>query len=75
MTRAELLEQARKLPREEQLRLAHDLWAGSGGPSASDVPADVEAAWATEIGRRLASIADGSAEGIPDSEVRSRYGL
>lgn len=73
MTRAELLEQARKLPREEQLKLAHDLLAGSGGPH--DDPAGVEVAWATEIGRRLQSIADGSAEGIPDSEVRSRYGL
>jgi hypothetical protein len=73
VTRAELLEQARKLPREEQLKLARDLLAGSGGPH--DDPAGFEAAWATEIGRRLQGIADGSAEGIPDSEVRRRYGL
>ncbi len=73
MTTAELLEQARKLTREEQMKLAHDLWIEADGPY--DDPADVEAAWATEIGQRLQGIVDGSTEGFPDSEVRKRFGL
>lgn len=73
MTTAELLEQARKLTREEQMKLAHDLWIEADGPY--DDPAGVEAAWATEIGQRLQGIVDGSTEGVPDSEVRKRFGL
>jgi len=73
MTTAELLEQARKLTREEQMKLAHDLWVEADGPY--DEPADVEAAWATEIGRRLQGIVDGTTAGVPDSEVRKRFGL
>lgn len=48
MSTAELLEQARRLTREEQMKLAHDLWVEADGPY--DDPADVEAAWATDIG-------------------------
>ena len=73
MTTAELLEQARKLTREEQMKLAHDLWIEADGPYAD--PAEVEDAWATEIGQRLQGIVDGSTEGVPDSEVRKRFGL
>ncbi len=73
MTTAELLEQARKLTRAEQMKLAHDLWIEADGPY--DDPAEVEAAWATEIGQRLQGIVDGSTEGVPDSEVRKRFGL
>lgn len=73
MTTAELLEQARKLTREEQMKLARDLWVEAGGPY--DDPAEVEAAWATEIGRRLQGIADGTTVGVSDSEVRQRFGL
>ena len=73
MTTAEILEQARKLTREEQIQLAHDLWVEADGPY--DDPAEVEADWATEIGKRLQSIVDGSAEGVPDSEVRKRFAL
>lgn len=72
MTTAELLEQARKLPREEQLKLAHDLWIEAGGPY--DDPAEVEADWATEIGRRLQDVVNGSIEGVADAEVRNRFG-
>lgn len=72
MTTAELLEQARKLPREEQLKLAHDLWIEADGPY--DDPAEVEADWATEIGRRLQDVVNGSIEGVADSEVRNRFG-
>lgn len=72
MTTAELLEQARKLPREEQLKLAHDLWIEADGPY--DDPAEVEADWATEIRRRLQDVVDGSIEGVADSEVRNRFG-
>lgn len=73
MTTAELLEQARKLSREEQMQLAHDLWVEADGPYQD--PAEVEAAWATEIGQRLQGIVDRTTEGIPDSEVRKRFGL
>lgn len=73
MTTAELLEQARKLSREEQMQLAHDLWVEADGPY--EDAAEVEAAWATEIGHRLQGIVDGTTEGIPDSEVRKRFGL
>lgn len=72
MTTAELLEQARKLPREEQLKLAHDLLIEADGPY--DDPAEVEADWATEIRRRLQDVVDGSIEGVADSEVRNRFG-
>lgn len=73
MTTAELLEQARKLSREEQMQLAHDLWVEADGPY--EDPAEVEAAWAMEIGQRLQGIVDGTTVGIPDSEVRERFGL
>lgn len=73
MTTAEILEQARKLTREEQIQLAHDLWVEADGPY--DDPAEVEADWATAIGQRLQSIVDGSAEGVPNSEVRKRFAL
>lgn len=71
MTAAELLEQARKLTRDEQLRLAHDLWVEAEGPYEDG--SEVEAAWASEIGRRLQSITDGTTVGVPDSEVRRRF--
>lgn len=73
MTTAELLEQARRLTREEQMRLAHDLWVEADGPY--DDPTEVEAAWSSEIGRRLQGIVDGSTDGVSDSEVRKRFGL
>lgn len=53
MTPAEMLEFARKLSREEQMHLAHDLWVEADGPY--DDPAEVEAAWATEVGQRFRS--------------------
>lgn len=73
MTTAELLEQARRLTREEQMKLAHDLWVEADGPY--DDPAEVETAWATEIGRRLQAIQDGTDPGLSDAEVRERLGL
>jgi len=73
VTTAELLEQARKLTRDEQMKLAHDLWVEADGPY--DNPAEVEAAWATEIGRRFRGIADGTTLGVQDAEVRGRFGL
>lgn len=73
MTTAELLEQARKLSREEQMQLAHDLWVEADGPY--EDPAEVEAAWATEIGKRLQGIVDGTTVGVSDSEVGERFGL
>ena len=71
MTKAELLEQARKLSREEQMQLAHDLYVEADGPY--EDPADVEAAWATEIGQRLQSIVDDTEVGVPHGEVMKRF--
>jgi putative addiction module component (TIGR02574 family) len=73
MTTAELLEQARKLSREEQMQLAHDLWVEADGPY--EDPAEVDAAWATEIGQRLQGIVDGTEAGVPHDEVMKRFGL
>lgn len=73
MTTAELLEQARKLTRKEQMQLAHDLWLEADGPY--DDPAEVETAWAGEIGERLRGIVEGTADGVPNSEVRQRFSL
>lgn len=36
---------------------------------------EVEATWSTEIGRRLHDIVDGTTVGVPDTEVRQRFGL
>lgn len=74
MTVAELLEQAhQQLTREEQMQLAHELWVEADGPY--EDPAEVEAAWATEIGERLQSIVDGTETGVPHDEVMRRFGL
>jgi hypothetical protein len=73
MTTAELLEQARKLTREEQLQLAHDLYVEADGPY--DDADEVEDAWATEIGQRLQGVVDGATVGIADADVRKRFGL
>ncbi|QLQ09850.1 MAG: addiction module protein [Nocardioidaceae bacterium] len=73
MTTAELLEQARKLSREQQLQLAHDLYIEADGPY--EESAVVEAAWATEIGQRLQGIVDGTEAGIPHDDVMRRFGL
>ncbi|MEZ5190273.1 MAG: hypothetical protein R2717_04900 [Schumannella sp.] len=70
MTAAELLEQALKLPREEQMKLAHDLWVEADRPY--EDPTEVEAAWgrgsrATPSGHRRRDH-----RRVPDSEVRRR---
>lgn len=72
MKASELLEQARTLSRAEQMELAHRLWIDADGPY--DDPDEVEAAWATEIGRRVSDIANGSPSGVPHSTVRERFG-
>jgi hypothetical protein len=36
------------------------------------MPREVEQAWVTEIGRRLARVRDGEAEAIPWAEARSQ---
>jgi len=55
------------------LQLAHDLWVEADGPY--EDATEVEAAWATEIDKRLRGIVDGTTVGIPDSEVRERFGV
>jgi putative addiction module component (TIGR02574 family) len=77
LTWEELLEQALQLPLDEQERIARALYENLADVDDDD-PADVEAAWAEEIERRLEEIRNGTVELIPADEVmgqlRARYG-
>ena len=67
----ELLREALALPLDERAEVAAELLA-SLDDAASERPADVEAAWATEIERRARrALADESA-GTPWDDVRRR---
>lgn len=67
-TPEELLEHALRLPKEQRLRLADQIWE-----SIEDEgwPADVHPAWKTEVARRVRSVKDGSAT-IVDGEEHLR---
>jgi putative addiction module component (TIGR02574 family) len=68
LTWEELLEQALRLPPDEQERIARALYenlADQDEEDEDDDPADVEAAWAEEIGRRVEEIRNGTVETIP----------
>lgn len=52
MTRAEIRSKALKMPRRDRARLAHELLLSLDAKDAED-PAEVEAAWADEITRRV----------------------
>ena len=60
----ELSHRARALPPEERVRLAEALLA-----SVQEPDAEVDAAWAEEIKRRIAEIDSGKAKLIPADEV------
>ena len=60
----ELSHKARALPPEDRVRLAEELLA-----SVQEPDAEVDAAWAEEIKRRIAEIDSGKAKLIPAAEV------
>jgi len=60
----ELSHKARALPPEDRVRLAEELLASVQAPDA-----EVDAAWAEEIKRRIAEIDSGKAKLIPADEV------
>ena len=60
----ELSHKARALPPEDRVRLAEELLA-----SVQEPDAEVDAAWAEEIKRRIADIDSGKAKLIPADEV------
>jgi putative addiction module component (TIGR02574 family) len=77
LTWEELLEQALRLPPDEQERIARALYENLADQDEED-PAEVEAAWAEEIERRLEEIRNGTVELVPAdelmAELRARYG-
>jgi putative addiction module component (TIGR02574 family) len=81
MTWEELLEKALQLPSDEKRNIARALYENFADEEAEDEdedPAEVEAAWAEEIKRRVEEIQNGTVETIPADEVfaemRARFG-
>jgi len=67
----ELLREALTLPIAERADVAAELLA-SLDANDTDNPAEVEAAWASEIERRARRVMAGESAGIPWSDVRQR---
>ena len=67
----ELLREALTLPSAERADVAAELLA-SLDAAETDSPAEVEAAWASEIERRARRVMAGESGGIPWSDVRQR---
>lgn len=65
---AEILKDALALPIEERAALAGSLLESLE----TEVDEDAEAAWATEVNRRLAELDGGAVKTVPWTEVRRR---
>ena len=65
---AEILKDALALPSEARAALAGSLLESLE----TDIDEDAEAAWATEISRRIAELDSGAVKTIPWAEVRRR---
>jgi putative addiction module component (TIGR02574 family) len=65
---AEILKESLALPTEARAALAGSLLDSLD----TDVDEDAEAAWATEINRRVAELDSGAVKTIPWAEVRRR---
>ena len=65
---AEILKEALALPTEARAALAGSLLDSLD----TEVDEDAEAAWATEVNRRVAELDDATVKTIPWSEVRRR---
>jgi putative addiction module component (TIGR02574 family) len=80
MTWEQLLEKALQLPSADQEQLARALYENLADEDEDDDedPAEVEAAWAEEIERRVEEIRNGTVETIPAdvvfAEMRARFG-
>jgi putative addiction module component (TIGR02574 family) len=75
MTWEELLEKALQLPSDEKERIARALYENLADEEEEDEdPAEVEAAWAEEIQRRVEEIRNGTVETIPADEVMAELG-
>lgn len=68
----ELREKALELPAHERIELAHDLLDSVDDAREDEDPAEVEAAWADEIKRRVEEVDTGVAETAPAAEVFAR---
>jgi putative addiction module component (TIGR02574 family) len=66
-----LLREALTLPIDERANLAAELLASLDADAVDD-PADVEAAWATEIETRARRVMTGQSQGIAWEDVRAR---
>jgi putative addiction module component (TIGR02574 family) len=69
-TTKDLLSLALELPRPDRASLAHDLIASLDEPS--EPADDVDAAWLTEIERRMADVDAGRVTTVPWSEARKQ---
>lgn len=67
---AKVLEDALALPPKERARIAHRLLDSLD--DADEDPAEVEAAWAVEIERRVAEVESGQVEPVPFDEAMDR---
>lgn len=67
---AEILKDALALPAEARAALAGSLLESLD----TEVDEDAEAAWATEVNRRVAELNHGAVKTIPWAEVRRRLG-
>jgi putative addiction module component (TIGR02574 family) len=79
LTWEELLEQALQLPSNEKEQIARALYESLAAEEDEEGdPAEVEAAWADEIQRRVEEIRTGAVETIPAdvvmAELRARFG-
>lgn len=78
MTWEQLLEQALQLPSDEKENIARALYENLADEDEDEDPAEVEAAWAEAIQRRVEEIRNGTVETIPADEVfaemRARFG-
>jgi hypothetical protein len=68
----ELLAMARRLPREERLRIAEELQRDEGAHSSSEASAEVEAAWRDEVLRRVRRFLDGETTMLDGEAVYQR---
>ncbi len=64
----EITQVALALPIDERAKVASALLASLDEPA--DDPAEVEAAWATEIDRRARDVLSGKVEGIPWETIK-----
>lgn len=79
MTWEELLEKALQQPSDQKEKIARALYESLADEEDEDEdPAEVEAAWAEEIKRRVEEIQNGTVQTIPAdvvmAELRARFG-